>query len=271
MGELEARVGQHVQEEAVALPQHYAHAIVGQRLHPLDRAEVALEVGRSAHLAVGLVAVDGQLEPQLHILRREGRAVMPENIVPEGERPLRLRGVHGPGRGQVGAGQVQVLPAAHHQVAWAEEGAAHMVQGDAARAHRVEARGRVAAVGQDHNAAVRPVGRGRSRGGRRNSESRSGAVRGGSSGGLTRSPPRGGRAARCAHTTIAGAGQCKERTARSQQRSSSQSHDFIVLAGSPVHKGEARPNPGPRRPAGRLYTGCSGCVAERVSEKNRPS
>ena len=157
--ELQARVGQHVQEEAVALPQHDAHPVARQRLHPLDRAQVALEVGGRAHLAVGLVAVDRQLEPQLHVRRREGRAVMPQGIVPQREGPLRLRRVHGPGRGQVRAGEVEVLPAAHHQVARPEQRAAHVVQGDAARAQRVEARWRVAAVGEHHHAAVRPLGR----------------------------------------------------------------------------------------------------------------
>ena len=230
VGELEARVRQHVEEEAVALAEHDAHAVVGQSLHAFDGAKVALEVGGGADLAAGLVAVEGQVEPRLHVRRREGRAVMPQGIVPEREGPLRLRGVHGPGLGQVGAGQVEVLAAAHDQVAGAEQCAAHVVQCDAAGAHGVEAGGRVAAVGEDHHAAVGPVGRERSGRGRRKGDSRSGAVRGGRGRGRrARVARRGGSGARPTRLIAGGAGQGKERTGRDHKRSDTESHTSIVL------------------------------------------
>ena len=239
MGELEARVRQHVEEEAVALGQHDADAVAGQRLHAFDGAKVALEVGGGAHLAVGLVAVEGQVEPQLHVRRREGRAVVPQRVVPQREGPLRLGGVHGPRRGQVGASQVQVLPAAHDQVARAEQCSAHVVQGNAARAHGVEAGGRVAAVGEDHHPAVGPVGRrGRHRG-RREGDGRRRPVRRWGDRRLCRC----GSVARRVPLIIAGAAQREERKAPSEQGNCTESHGLIVLVGSRVHKGGEAASP----------------------------
>ena len=156
--ELEARVGEDVEEEAVALAEDDADAVVGEGLDAVDLAEVALEVGGGAHLAIDLVAVEGEVEPELDVLGGEGRAVVPDDVVAEGEGPLGESGVDGPRGGEVGAGDVEVAAAAHDEVAGAEDGAADVVEGDAAGAHSVKAGGRVAAVGEDECAAVGAVG-----------------------------------------------------------------------------------------------------------------
>ena len=158
MRELQAGVRQNVEEEAVALAEDDADTVVGEGLDAGDLAEVTLEVGGSAHLAIDLVAVEGEVEPELDILGGEGRAVVPENVVAEGEGPLGEGGVDGPRGGEVGAGDVEVAAAAHDEVAGAEEGAADVVEGDAAGAHGVKAGGRVTAVGEDEDAAVGAVG-----------------------------------------------------------------------------------------------------------------
>ena len=185
VGELEARVGEHVEEEAVALAEDDADAVVGEGLDALDLAEVALEVGGGADFAVDLVAVEGEVEPELDVRGGEGRAVVPGDVIAEGEGPLGVAGVDGPGGGEVGAGEVEVLPAAHDEVAGAEEGAADVVEGDAAGAHGVEAGGGVAAVGEDEDATVGAVGGRwlRGGGGERRDGGRRGGRRGGSKGG----------------------------------------------------------------------------------------
>ena len=154
MRELQAGVREDVEEEAVALSEDDADTVVGKGLDAGDLAEVTLEVGGGAHLAVDLVAVEGEVEPELDVLGGEGRAVVPENVVAEGEGPLGEGGVHRPRGGEVGAGDVEVAAAAHDEVTGAEEGAADVVEGDAAGAHGVKAGGRVTAVGEDEDAAV---------------------------------------------------------------------------------------------------------------------
>ena len=158
MRELQAGVREDIEEEAIALSEDDADTVVGEGLDAVDLAEVTLEVGGGAHLAVDLVAVEGEVEPELDILCSEGRAVVPEDVVAEGEGPLREGGVDGPRGGEVGAGDVEVAAAAHDEVAGAEEGAADVVEGDAAGAHGVKAGGRVTAVGEDEDAAVGAVG-----------------------------------------------------------------------------------------------------------------
>ena len=154
VGELQAGVREDIEEEAVALAEDDADAVVGEGVDAGDLAEVALEVGGGAHVAVDLVAVEGEVEPELDVLRGEWRAVVPEDVVAEGEGPLREVGVDRPRGGEVGAGDVEVAAAAHDEVAGAEEGAADVVEGDAAGAHGVKAGGRVTAVGEDEDAAV---------------------------------------------------------------------------------------------------------------------
>ena len=161
MGELEAGVREDIEEEAIALAEDDADAVVGEGLDAGDLAEVTLEVGGGAHHPVDLVAVEGEVEPELDVRGGEGRAVVPEDVVAEGEGPLGEGGVHGPRGGEVRAGDVEVAAAAHDEVAGAEEGAADVVEGDAAGAHGVKARGWVTAVGKDEDAAVRAaVGQG---------------------------------------------------------------------------------------------------------------
>ena len=158
MRELQAGVRKDIEEEAIALSEDDADAVVREGLDAGDLAEVTLEVGGSAHLAVDLVAVEGEVEPELDVLGGEGRAVVPEDVVAEGEGPLGEGWVDGPRGGEVRAGDVEVAAAAHDEVAGAEEGAADVVEGDAAGAHGVKAGGRVTAVGKDEDAAVGAVG-----------------------------------------------------------------------------------------------------------------
>ena len=141
-------------KEAIALAEDDADAVVGEGLDAGNLAEITLEVRGRAHLAIDLVAVEGEVEPELDILGGEGRAVVPEDVVAEGEGPLGEGGVDRPRGGEVRAGDVEVAAAAHDEVAGAEEGAADVVEGDAAGAHGVKAGGRVTAVGEDEDAAV---------------------------------------------------------------------------------------------------------------------
>ena len=156
--ELQAGVREDIEEEAIALAEDDADAVVGEGVDADDLAEVTLEVGGGAHVAVDLVAVEGEVEPELDVLGSEGRAVVPEDVVAEGEGPLGEGGVDRPRGGEVGAGDVEVAAAAHDEVAGAEEGAADVVEGDAAGAHGVKAGGRVTAVGEDEDAAVGAAG-----------------------------------------------------------------------------------------------------------------
>ena len=91
--ELQSGVREDIEEEAVALAEDDADAVVGEGVDADDLAEVTLEVGGGAHFAVDLVAVEGEVEPELHVLGSEGRAVVPEDVVAEGEGPLGEGGV----------------------------------------------------------------------------------------------------------------------------------------------------------------------------------
>ena len=115
MRELQAGVRQNVEKKAIALSEDDADTVVGKGIDAGDLAEVTLEVGGGAHLAVDLVAVEGEVEPELDILGGEGRAVVPENVVAEGECPDGVAGVDGPRGGEVGAGDVEVASAAHER------------------------------------------------------------------------------------------------------------------------------------------------------------
>ena len=88
MRELQAGVRKNIEEKAIALSEDDADAVVREGLDAGDLAEVTLEVGGRAHLAIDLVAVEGEVEPELDVLGGEGRAVVPENVVAEGEGPL---------------------------------------------------------------------------------------------------------------------------------------------------------------------------------------
>ena len=76
--ELQAGVRKNIEEKAIALSEDDADAVVREGLDAGDLAEVTLEVGGSAHLAVDLVAVEGEVEPELDVLGSEGRAVVPD-------------------------------------------------------------------------------------------------------------------------------------------------------------------------------------------------
>ena len=67
MRELQAGVRKNIEEEAVALSEDDADTVVGEGLDAVDLAEVTLEVGGSAHFAVDLVAVEGEVEPELDV------------------------------------------------------------------------------------------------------------------------------------------------------------------------------------------------------------
>ena len=155
--DLKPGVHQHFEVVRVRLGEPDAHLPEGQHLDRRRRsrgeAEIAAEVRRRPHAALVVDAEGGQLEPEGDIVRGEGLAVVPGRVAAQGKRPLGEVGRDRPVVRQTGADQVDVLPAPENEVARPEEPAAGVVQRDAAGAHRIEGRRRIAPVGQDEHPA----------------------------------------------------------------------------------------------------------------------
>ena len=148
VGNPEAGVGEHVQEVGVAMRECDPQPVVGQDIDGLDVSQLAFEVGRRAGGVPGPAAGVDKVEPELGVLNREWRSVVPVDVVTDGESPLREARICDPLGGQVGADDVDVVTAPHDQVARPEERPGDVVEGNAAGAKGVEAGGRVAAIGE---------------------------------------------------------------------------------------------------------------------------
>ena len=90
---LQPRVAQHVRVQARALSQGHPQPVARQHLHPAHVPKVALEQRREPGPPPRLCAESGQLEPELGVIGREGRAVVPIHAVADREGPLREVGV----------------------------------------------------------------------------------------------------------------------------------------------------------------------------------
>ena len=130
----ESGVGEHVQEVGIAMSKGDLQPVVGQHVNAFDIAQLSLEVGRGADAVSRQAAGVDEVKPELGVLRSKWSAVMPVNVVPDGERPLGEARTCNPLGGQVGAYDVHILTAPHHQVAGTEERAGDVVKGYAAGA-----------------------------------------------------------------------------------------------------------------------------------------